>query len=40
MPGSGRAIISDTCNGENEKYCNIMPKPFEAKLRPVISMIG
>ena len=40
MPG-GRAI-SDTCNGEKEK-CEagmgcIMPKTFEAKLRPVMSV--
>ena len=41
MPG-GRAI-SDTRNGEKEK-CEaevgcIMPKTFEAKLRPVMSVI-
>ena len=42
MPGLGRAI-SDTCNGEKEKSeawaGDIMPKTFEAKLRPVMSII-
>ena len=42
MPGLGRAI-SDTCNAAKEK-CKaggggIMPKTFEAKLRPVMSVI-
>ena len=39
----GRAIISDTCYGEKEK-CEagvgcIMPKTFEAKVRPAMSVI-
>ena len=45
MPDLGRAI-SDTCNGEKDK-CEagwegrggVMPKTFEAKLRPFISVI-
>ena len=44
MPDLERAI-SDTCNGEKEK-CKagvgagyVMPKTFEAKLRPVMNVI-
>ena len=42
MPGPGRAI-SDTCKGEKEKCAagvgGMMPKTFEARLRPVMSVI-
>ena len=41
MPGYGRAIY-DTCDGEKgecERWRGVMPNIFEAKMRPLMSVM-